>query len=460
MCRRAPCHRRTYASGVPSVAGPARITVSTPQRRLDVALPGQAPVAELLPELLRHAGEPGGIEAPHREWVLRRADGTPLSAGRGLAVQGVRDGEVLHLAPAAVEWPEVRYDDVAEAVAAGARDRGRAWSTRATSATGRVVAGLLLAGGAGLVLQRGAALDPLAPAAVAGVLLLAAGYTSHRRGDRPGAALLVGFAPPYAALAGAGWAPGRPALLAAVVGWLLASLLGRAALGGSPPPGRDRGALDGGWVAVAAITVGVLAVAVAPVGQASWGVLGTVAVLASVLVCGAGALPAVALRLARLPDPPVTGAGAFPAVARADEVLTGALAGWAVLSVASVAVLVAAGGTGALALAVVTSLALLLRVRAFTAVRHRLPLLVGGVVGMGAAAAVLAGNAPAAMLPAVLGSLAAAALLLVLAFGLHPVPELGRVADGTETLVVLSVVPVAAWALDLYPMIALMITSS
>src|SRR5437773_573806 len=38
------------------VTGLARVTVNAPRRRLAVALPEQAPVAELLPELLRHAG--------------------------------------------------------------------------------------------------------------------------------------------------------------------------------------------------------------------------------------------------------------------------------------------------------------------------------------------------------------------------------------------------------------------
>ena len=37
--------------------GLARVTISAPQRRVDVALPEQVPLAELLPEVLRHAGE-------------------------------------------------------------------------------------------------------------------------------------------------------------------------------------------------------------------------------------------------------------------------------------------------------------------------------------------------------------------------------------------------------------------
>ena len=37
--------------------GLARVTISAPQRRVDVALPEHVPLAELLPEVLRHAGE-------------------------------------------------------------------------------------------------------------------------------------------------------------------------------------------------------------------------------------------------------------------------------------------------------------------------------------------------------------------------------------------------------------------
>ena len=38
-------------------AGLARVTINAPQRRVDVALPEHVPLAELLPEVLRHAGE-------------------------------------------------------------------------------------------------------------------------------------------------------------------------------------------------------------------------------------------------------------------------------------------------------------------------------------------------------------------------------------------------------------------
>ena len=113
--------------------GLARVTISAPQRRVDVALPEHVPLAELLPEVLRHAGEDlADTGERHGGWVLRRADGMPLEVGSGLYPQGVRDGEVLHLRPALDEWPELEYDDVVEALAEGARRRGTIWSPAST----------------------------------------------------------------------------------------------------------------------------------------------------------------------------------------------------------------------------------------------------------------------------------------------------------------------------------------
>ena len=44
-------------------SGLARITVRAPRRRLDLAVPDQVPLAEILPEVLRRAGEIGADPA-------------------------------------------------------------------------------------------------------------------------------------------------------------------------------------------------------------------------------------------------------------------------------------------------------------------------------------------------------------------------------------------------------------
>src|SRR3954453_16953619 len=172
--------------------GLARVTISAPSRRVDVALPEHVPLAELLPEVLRHAGEGLADDGEkHGGWVLRRTDGVALATGQGLFPQGVRDGEVLHLVPARDDWPELEYDDVVEAIAEGAR-RGTVWTPAATPAATLVAGAVVVGRGLIAVLSagpawRGAAFAGLGVAVVLGL----AGVTASRAyGDgRAGAAL-------------------------------------------------------------------------------------------------------------------------------------------------------------------------------------------------------------------------------------------------------------------------------
>ena len=59
-------------------SGLARITIRAPRRRLDLAVPDQVPLAEMLPEVLRRAGEIG----PDR-WAGRRSTGRMGAAPSG-----------------------------------------------------------------------------------------------------------------------------------------------------------------------------------------------------------------------------------------------------------------------------------------------------------------------------------------------------------------------------------------
>ena len=71
----------------PVGTGLARITVSTPQRRIDLALPEDLAVAELLPSLLRHAGEGAADDGErHGGWALRTSTGTLLLPARNVAL--------------------------------------------------------------------------------------------------------------------------------------------------------------------------------------------------------------------------------------------------------------------------------------------------------------------------------------------------------------------------------------
>ncbi|MEH0841402.1 type VII secretion integral membrane protein EccD [Micromonospora sp. CPCC 205711] len=458
--------------------GLARVTISAPLRRVDVALPEQVPLAELLPEVLRHAGEGLADDGErHGGWVLRRTDGAVLATAQALLPQGVRDGEVLHLVPAHDQWPELEYDDVVEAIADGARRRGAAWSPRATRAAALAGAGVPLAVGLLAVLAAGPGQHAGWPVAVAVALLLALAGTvaSRAYGDAPTGATLGGYALPYAfaggALAVASGDPvgplrplpwlGAPELLAGAVALLLVAVLG---LLGTATRLR---------VFVAGATVGALG-AVAALGGLLLDPADTAAVLLCALVFALGGLPLLAIRLGKVPLPPITlpagpagpaggpdGVRDLPdrarvhaAVARTEEMLTGMLLGHAVLAVATAVVLGLTGGVAGRLLVAVGSAVLLLRSRLFVAVRHRVPPVAAGLAGFAVLGGVLAGRAGATGLLALAGGGLLVALLTVAAgttYARRPVsPYLGRVADLTDTALVVSVVPVACAVLDLY----------
>ncbi len=456
--------------------GLARVTISAPQRRVDVALPEQVPLAELLPEVLRHAGEGLADDGErHGGWVLRRTDGAVLATAQALLPQGVRDGEVLHLVPARAQWPELEYDDVVEAIADGARRRGTAWSPAATRAATLAGAGVPLAVGLLAVLSVGPGHRAGWPVAtvVALLLVLAATVASRAYGDGPAGTTLGGCALPYAAAAGAlavgsgdpvgpfeplPWV-GAPELLAGSGALLLASVLGLLGVAG-----RSR-------VFVAGATAGA-AGGLAALGGLVLDAAGTAAVLLCVLVFALGGLPLLAIRLGKVPLPPITLPATTPAggpdgvrdlpdrgrvhaaVARTEEMLTGMLLGHALLAVAATAVLVTAGGWPGRLLAAVGCAVLLLRSRLFVAVRHRVPTVAAGLAGYALLGAVLVGHTGSGgLLMLALGGFALALLTVATGatYARRPVsPYVGRLADLADTALVVSVVPVACAVLDLY----------
>ncbi|WDZ85722.1 type VII secretion integral membrane protein EccD [Micromonospora cathayae] len=456
--------------------GLARVTISAPQRRLDVALPEQVPLAELLPEVLRHAGEGLADDGErHGGWLLRRCDGVVLATGQDLLAQGVRDGEVLYLVPARAHWPELEYDDVVEAIADGARRRGAAWSPAATRAATLAAAAVPLLVGLVALLAGGPdhPADWLVAAVLAAGLAVAGTVASRAYGDGPAGATLGGYALPYAFAAGAllvspgdpvtpfgplNWL-GAPELLAGSVALLLVAVLGLLGVAA-----RIRVFVAGATVGAAGAVGALLGLVLTPAGSA--------AILLSVLVFAVGALPLLAIRLGKVPLPPITlpanadtearsGVRDLPdtdrvhaAVARTEETLTGMLLGHAVLAVAAAVVLTVTGGTAGRILVAVAATVLLLRARLFVALRQRVPTVVAGLVGLGVLGVALVGRAGPVTLLVLVAAAGVLALLTVAAgstYARRPVsPYLGRAADLTDTLLVVAVVPVACAVLDLY----------
>lgn len=466
--------------------GLARVTISAPQRRVDVALPEHLPLAELLPEVLRHAGEGLADDGEkHGGWVLRRTDGAALSPGQALLPQGVRDGDILHLVPARAQWPELEYDDVVEAIAEGARRRGSAWSgwnTRAatlSAAGGLLLVALIAVLGAGPAWEMGA----FVAIGAAVLLSLAAVIASRAYGDGKAGAALGGYALPFGFFGGALLvASGDPAGVLGPLGWLGApeALAGSVALLLFAVLSLV-GVAAGLRIFAAGVSVGLLG-ALAALGGFALSAAGATALLMAVLVCAIGMLPLLAIRFGKLPMPPITlptGEEAaegfkaatstppqtgvrerpdrgrvFAAVARTEEMLTGMLIGHAVLAVVAAILLVVAGGFSGRLMVAVSAAALLLRSRLFVTVRQRVPLVVAGVTSLmvlGIAMATRFGEI--GLLGLVAGGLVLA--LVVVAAGATyaqrpPTPYLGRAADIMDTLMVISVVPVACAVLGLY----------
>ncbi|HEY2674658.1 MAG TPA: type VII secretion integral membrane protein EccD [Rugosimonospora sp.] len=448
-----------------TTTGLAKVTVSTPQRRIDVALPEQSPLAELLPDLLRHAGAGLADDGQaHGGWALRRADGAALSVGAGLAAQGVRDGDVLYLGPGQAPWPELEYDDVVDAIAAGARGYGRTWDGAATRATGLVVAAVALLLGV-VALLRAPQHGPL-PGTVglgAAVLLTLGGIVASRAyADTVAGAVLAACALPYAfagglLVLGRGTAAGRglwmltsgvagdraPRLLVGSVAVLVVAAVGAVGTG------------DRLRIFVGAVAAGGLGALGAGLGY-RLPAAGAAAIVLAVLVTGAAVAPLLAMRLGNLPVPVLAPgqterldrARVHAAAVRADEILTGLLCGLAVAATAAAVPLAGSGGAAGRLLVAVASAGFLARARLFPAVRQRLPLLVAGA---GTAGALLV-RMPAT-LPVVAGALALAVLCVVAGLRYRdrpPGPYLGRVADLLDALCVISVIPLACAVLGLY----------
>ncbi|MDR6322770.1 type VII secretion integral membrane protein EccD [Actinoplanes couchii] len=454
----------------PATSGPslARVTIAAPTRRLDLALPDNMLVAELLPHLLRHAeGALGEPSERYGGWVLRRATGTVLDPGRSLAAQGVRDGELLHLDPAREDWPELAYDDVVEVIASGARRAGRTWSPAATRRTGlAVTAGALLLGLAGLaatgpgwVLPGVIALAVSVACAVLGVLL------SRAFGDAAAGAVVAASGLPYAFLGGA-WlltqpgggflSVGAPGLVLGSSALLVVSVIGHAGVAG----------LTRLFVAgIAAALTGLLTALLALTGVSAEGAA------AVALTAAIGLLPAypvLAGWLGRLPFPDLPSraeellkeektprrADVFAAVVRASEVLTGFILSAALCSiVAMVWLALSTPDVPTVLLMIAAIAALLLRARLLPTPQQRVPLLVAGLLGLAGLGVgpVVTGAVSGVVLVAVAGVVTAVALPAALIYSRKaPSPYLGRAADILDIVAIMALIPLACGVIGVF----------
>jgi type VII secretion integral membrane protein EccD len=164
-----------------------RVTVTAGGRRLDLGIPGNVPMAEVVPGLARAMNLLDATTA-HGGYRLVRADGTAVDSARSLLAEGVEDGAVLALESGARRAEERVYDDVVEAVADAVEGQYAPWtpSDSAMSAVWAAVA-LLVAGAVLLLGADRASMVPPVVAGAAALLTLASGAVVGRVGAEPAA---------------------------------------------------------------------------------------------------------------------------------------------------------------------------------------------------------------------------------------------------------------------------------
>lgn len=205
-----------------------RVSIVGDDRRLDIGVPAQLPLVEMIPGFARSLGLLDPTLA-HGGYELRRADGSVVDPARPAAAQGLRDGELLTLVPGGLLAEPRVYDDVVEAVIDATSEQHRAWTPRDSSRTALFVSLTFLVLSAVLLVASGPA--GLLPAVIAGsgaVVLVAASAVLLRLGQREAGHALGIAAAGYGGLAGLLAVPDT-----ALWGWPLAAAgLGLVIVGG------------------------------------------------------------------------------------------------------------------------------------------------------------------------------------------------------------------------------------
>jgi type VII secretion integral membrane protein EccD len=170
-----------------------RVSIVSEDRRLDIGVPAQLPVVELLPGFARSLGVLDPTLA-HGGYSLHRADGFILDPSRGFSAQGVQDGELLTLVRGELLAEPRIYDDVVEAVIDATSEQHGAWTPRDNARTALAVSLAFLALCAVLLLSAGPSLGVGAIVAGGGAVILIATAAVLTRVGQPEAGHALGLA--------------------------------------------------------------------------------------------------------------------------------------------------------------------------------------------------------------------------------------------------------------------------
>jgi type VII secretion integral membrane protein EccD len=421
----------------------ARVTVVADERALDVSLPADRPLGELLPQIRDLMSLPPRTAGP---WELSTVAAGALDLGRSLDEVGVVDADRLYLTPPQDAPAPPTVDDVVDEVRSTLDHDGSEWTPQA-----RLAGTAALAGAVVLALTVAVPFLALRPAGIAALLAdlaICAAIAGWLLRGRGGAYLLLAAVPAWT-LAGIE-AAGLATHSAAAAGGLAGAGLGCAALALAGE--RWQGIAAGG---AAATLFGLLAAILLAAGL---GTAPTAAVLAVVGAFAVGLAPQLALgrsRLVHLLRAEETGEQVAreelaAGVRRGQVTLTAVVAVVALVAVLVAVVLVTSGTWFAVALGLALAVAFALRSRAFTRTGQvwpmLLPLPVAAVAAAVAVPRLLSASAALVTWAAFAGSLVLF-LILVLAgrprLGEVGAARLHQVFDLVELLAILSLVPLA-----------------
>jgi type VII secretion integral membrane protein EccD len=448
----------------------SRVTVVAPRTRIDVALPADVAVADLLPMLLQMAKEatPDG-GARHGGWALAKLGDAPLDPGRTLASLGVVDGELLQLRRRNENPPPPLYDDVVDAIAESTPDSFRPWTKETARRFGHIAGGLALFASAltlfmsGPLYPGGNGLAAAITAGVAAIACVAIGATLAKAYQAEATGVLIAAAGglPLAFVSGFYIVPGLSMRANLLLGCALVIIIASVCI----------------LIIGAGITTFIAAATAAGFGALAF-LFGTVvahpaagiaAGTAAVALACISILPRATIWLAKLPMPHVpgtaeelkedTGFPAYLAIERrtsvAHDYMTGLLIGCGTATAVSAIIAATSPSAFGIILGVVATLVLLLRARAYANGSQAIALLTTGTISAGG---ILIGwmwaQSPFVRLLWMFGILvlvAAGALVTGVVFPNQRFsPPLRRTVEIIEAVCIATVLPLALGVMDLY----------
>ncbi|SDE42502.1 type VII secretion integral membrane protein EccD [Glycomyces harbinensis] len=452
----------------------SRVTIVSPRTRIDLALPSDVPLSDLLPTILHQAGEYYIDEAgDNGGWILARLGEEAIDTGHSCSQLGISDGEMLYLNPADAAKPEIVFDDVIDAVATATEQRGNRWDHVATKRFSVGVGTAALAVGAVAILLTGHMASAIVALGVAAVLVGASALLSRAVGDSRAATYFGITSVFYAGVGGLLIAGGDtklfdldgPHVMIAAAAILLFSVLAMVAVG-------DMASAPVFIVTIlGAIVLGISTalMMIIPGGTAATAA-GIAAPLALVILPAA---PRLSLSMAMVPTPtlPTTtdelkegdteaidGKRILKLSEHAGNYLEALLSFAAVVGlVSAIALAFSDKMPEGLILATVLSLVLLSRARSIEDRPARIVMLAGGMGGLAATLASIFVASEGNILVRLTVILGALTLLTLIAMiyglavaGKKIAPTWGRSLDIIEALLIVSILPLVGWVCNLY----------